>query len=224
MTSGTSPKNTAKIKAVLLDFDGTLVYKDILDVVCGIVGKEEESDRINKDFHAGKLSGLTPLITRINFLKGVSLSQIQKKLNENAYLVTGAKNLLDFLNQKQIVTILNSGNITPVLEYYQKLLGISYIVGTQPKMNNDIIEGIAEEDFPGRQFKVIGVKRILDQLSIAPQDTLAIGDSPADKTMFELAGASIAINAKNGVEQFATFVIQNDLTKAIPIIEEINKT
>lgn len=41
------------IKAVLIDFDGTIVSKDILDVVCEIVGKEEESNKLNKEFHAG---------------------------------------------------------------------------------------------------------------------------------------------------------------------------
>lgn len=210
------------IKAVLLDFDGTLVTKDILDVACGIVGKEEESDKINKDFHAGKLTGLTPLITRINFLQGVTLSQIQKKLDENAYLLTGAKELLDFLNQHNIISILNSGNITPVLSYYQKLLGISYTVGTHPKMNGDTITGISEEDSPGRDFKVIGVKKILKKLSIQPEDVLAIGDSPADKTMFEFAGKSIAINPKEGIEKFASYVIENDLSKVIPIIEKLN--
>lgn len=212
------------IKAVLLDFDGTVVTKDILDVVCGIVGKEEESDKINKEFHAGKLTGLAPLITRINFLQGVSLSQIQKKLDENAYLLTGVKDLLDFLNKHNIISILNSGNITPVLSYYQKLLGISYLVGTHPKMSGDTIVGISEEDFPGRDFKVIGVKEILQKLSIQPEEALAIGDSPADKTMFEFAGKSIAINSKEGIEKYADYVIENDLSKVIPIIEALNRS
>jgi len=211
------------IKAVLLDFDGTVVTKDILDVVCGIVGKEEESDKINRDFYAGKLTGLAPLITRINFLKGVSLSQIQKKLDENAYLLTGAKELLDFLNQNKIISILNSGNITPVLSYYQKLLGINYIVGTHPKMDGDTIISISEENFPGRDFKVIGVKEILEKLSIQPEEALSIGDSPADKTMFEFAGKSIAINPKEGIEKFATYTIESDLSRVIPILKELNK-
>src|SRR6266700_1568993 len=115
------------IKAVLLDFDGTVVYKDILDVVCGIVGKEEESAKINKEFFAGKRTGLQPLIERINFLRGVYLPQIQKKLYENAYLMDGAKDLVYYLNKKNIVSILNSGNIIPVLQYYQRILGITYI-------------------------------------------------------------------------------------------------
>ncbi|MEN9328659.1 MAG: hypothetical protein RI947_1467 [Candidatus Parcubacteria bacterium] len=212
------------IKAVLLDFDGTLVNKDILDVVCGIVGKEEASDQINRDFHAGKLAGLAPIITRINFLTGVTIEQINRKLDENAYLVKGAKELVTYLNEHGIPSILNSGNIIPVLSYYQKLLGIPYLVGTKPQMEGDTIIGIGEEDFAGRDFKVIGVKEILSSLSIAPADTLAIGDSIADKTMFEFAGHSIAINPKNGVGQFADIVIEEDLSKVIPIIQNLNNS
>lgn len=209
------------LKAVLLDFDGTLVIKDILDVVCGIVGKEEESDQINKDFHAGKLSGLTPLITRINFLRGVTLQQINSKLDENSYLMPGAHELFQYLKENSIISIIHSGNITPILSYYQKLLGADYIVGTNPQMNGDEILGISESDFPGREFKVIGVKEILEALSIQPEETLAIGDSPADKAMFEFAGASIAINPKNGIEAYASYIIKDSLENAMPILEEI---
>ena len=136
------------IKAVLLDFDGTLVYRDILDVICGIVGKAKESYKINNDFLTGKLPGLTALITRINFLQGLSLFQIEKQLDQDTYLTTGAKELIDFLNQQKIIIILYSGNITPILSYYQKLLGINYIVGSQPKMEGQKIIGISKEDFP----------------------------------------------------------------------------
>ncbi|MGI8420576.1 MAG: HAD family hydrolase [Candidatus Levyibacteriota bacterium] len=207
------------LKAVLLDFDGTLVTKDILDVICGIVGKEEASETINKAFHAGKLPGLTALITRINFLKGVCLSQIAKKLDEEAYLMSGAREIFTYLKQHSILIIIHSGNIIPVLLYYQNLLGADYIVGTQPQMNGDTIASISEENFSGQDFKVIGVKEILKKLAISAEDTLAIGDSPADKIMFAFAGNSIAVNPKDGIEQEANHVIKDSLDAAIQIIE-----
>jgi phosphoserine phosphatase len=214
------------IKAVLLDFDGTLVNQDILDVVCGIVGKEHESEAINKKFHedlqAGReVSLIAPLITRINFLKGVSLPQIKETLDKNPYLVSGAKELLAYLNQNYIISILNSGNIMPILQYYQSLLGISYLVGTKPKMEGETIEGIAEDDFPGMDFKLIGIQKILESREIHPQETVALGDSPVDKKIFDFAGKSIAINPKGGVENFADYVIENDLTNVIPILESL---
>lgn len=80
-----------KIKAILIDFDGTVVSTDILDVICGIVGKEKKSKKINEEYYKGIRSGRSSLITRINFLKGVTRKQIQKKLSENDFLMRGAE-------------------------------------------------------------------------------------------------------------------------------------
>ena len=43
---------------ILFDFDGTIVTEDILDVVCDIVGKKEESIINNEKTHTGELTGL----------------------------------------------------------------------------------------------------------------------------------------------------------------------
>lgn len=105
----------------------------------------------------------------------------------------------------------------PVLSYYQKLLGITYVVGTNPKMNGNVISGISEEDFLGRDFKLLGVQKILRDLHISPQEVVAIGDSPADKTIFDFAGYAIAINPKEGVEKFSDYVV-SDLHEAREIL------
>ncbi|OGJ19856.1 hypothetical protein A3K73_02575 [Candidatus Pacearchaeota archaeon RBG_13_36_9] len=195
-----------KIKAVLCDFDGTLVNKDILDVICGIVNKEQESKKLNEDYHEGKIDGLTALITRINFLHGVSISQISKKLKENDYLISGAEELFKFLKKNKIVTILNSGNILPVLQHYSEKLKITYIVGTKPIMKGNVIDSISEKNFSGANFKLEDSKLILKKLKIKPSEVIALGDSPADKSIFEYSAKSIAINPKGGIEKSADYI------------------
>src|SRR3989304_437710 len=113
-----------EIKVALLDFDGTLVTKDILDLLCIAVGKEAESIKLNEAFHRGELPGVTGLIARINFLTGMSKQQIFEILKPNDYLMPGARELMSFFKDHKVITILASGNIVPVLEYYQQLLGI----------------------------------------------------------------------------------------------------
>lgn len=209
------------IKAVLIDFDGTLVTRDILDILCGIVEKEKESEQINREFLNGLQTGHASLVERINLLKGVTLSEIASVLEKEMYLTKGAKELLDFFNKKHIVSILNSGNLVQVLQYYQRKLDISYVVGTHPQMVDETIVGIGEADFRGNNFKLQGIQQILEALSIKPNETLAIGDSPADKNIFSFAGISIAINAKNGIEEYATYMIKDDLREAIPIMQKL---
>ena len=211
-----------KIKAILIDFDGTVVSTDILDVICGIVGKEKKSKKINEEYYKGIRSGRSSLITRINFLKGVTRKQIQKKLSENDFLMRGAEKIFDYLNSSNYISILHSGNLVQILEYYKNKLDITYIVGTKPKMNGDAIESISEENFSGPNFKLEDSKTILDKLNITPNEVVAIGDSPADKAIFEFAGKSIAINPKEGIEKYANYVINDDLSKAIDIINKLN--
>lgn len=209
------------MKIFLSDFDGTLVNKDILDVLCGINGKEELSNQLNEEFIAGKRDGLPTLKQRIDFLNGISSTQIFDKLNENNYLIDGAYELFSFLKSKNIITVLHSGNLVPVLNYYQKILDIDYVVGNNPRMNGDIISGIELSDFAGRDFKVLGCKKIIDKLEINKKDIFAIGDSPADIPVFELAGTKIVINAKNDVDKLADIVLKNNLAELIPILKEV---
>jgi len=212
------------IKAFLSDFDGTLVTKDILDVVCGIAGKEEESQKISEEFHAGIRKGISEsIIPRINFLCGVTLEQIQTKLNENNYLLDGAQDLFSNLRKNDITTILHSGNILPVLEYYKNILGIDIVVGTKPKVENGVIKGITEADFPtSKEFKIIWIKKLLEKLKIRPEETVALGDAPSDRQIFEYTGTSIAINPKHGIEKYADYTVQN-LREVFPIIEKLVK-
>ena len=212
------------LKIFLSDFDGTLVSRDILDIICGIVGKEEESRKLNQDFIAGKLEGLPTLKKRINFLRGVTVREIYKKLDENNYLLQGAKELFAFLNRHEIVTVLHSGNIIPVLLYYQNLLGISHIVGTKPCMKGDVIEGINIEDFGDRNFKLNGCKKLMSQYPLlSEEDIFSLGDSPADLPIFSISNISIAINPKGGIDNKVNFVIRNNLSEVIPIISKFLK-
>jgi len=50
---------------------------------------------------------------------------------------------------------LASGNTTFVLLYYQKLLGIDYVIGSTPKMNGDTIVGITEAIFQVKNLNLM---------------------------------------------------------------------
>ena len=210
-----------KIKAILIDFDGTVVTEDILDIVCGIVGKEKESRKLNEEYHKGIRSGRASLIARINLLKGVTITQIKQKLAENDFLVPGAEEFFDYLNSNNIISILYSGNLVPILNYYKDKLGITFVVGTKPKMDGDKIVSISEKDFSGPSFKLPDSKAILGKYNIKASEVVAIGDSPADKPIFEFAAKSIAINPKGGIDNYADYAIKNDLSKAIDILNSL---
>jgi phosphoserine phosphatase len=209
------------IKAALLDLDGTLVDADMSVIIAEIAGKQDEVHQNNLNFHKGVTKGLTGLIASINLFKGVTLYQIDDKLNRQDYLMPGAGDLLKFFRDNGIISILASGSILPVVEHYQKVLDIDYVIGSRPRIRDGVVEGISEEDYPDPDFKLFETKKILEALNIDASETVAIGDSLGDKSRFEFAADSIAINPKGGIEALAGYVITGDLSKAIPIIKKL---
>tara|TARA_Y100000310_G_C20700703_1_gene829604 strand:- start:7842 stop:8480 length:639 start_codon:yes stop_codon:yes gene_type:complete len=207
------------IQAALLDFDGTLVTEDLLDILCGLVGKEELSAKINEEFHNGEIGGVESLIQRLDLLQALSLEDVNNKLRENSYLREGTTELLEYFKERGIKTILNSGQIIPVLQFYQSLLSVDYIVGTHPEIRDGSIYGISPEHPIERGFKLKGCRAILDELGIPKEHVIALGDSPSDRKAFDYSALSIAVAPKGGIEEYADHVIQQDLREAIPIIK-----
>lgn len=211
------------IKALLLDFDGTLVTKDMLSEVIDLVGRKAESEQITRDFHAGKYIGQQAITARINLLRGVEIEKIQAKVREDLSLMPNAKEIIDYCRRHGILTVLASGNIVQILDIYKENLGLDFVVGPQPHTDEGKIVGIAETDFRQPNFKVEGIKDILREHGIRSEECLAIGDSPGDKAMFEFVGKgrSVAIQPKGGIEEYTGHTIQN-LTETINIIKSFN--
>lgn len=212
-----------KIKAIVIDFDGTITTEDFLSILCDLVGKKDESEKLNRLFHGGKINGMDSLIERINFLKGLSVERIKDVVSENYFLQKGTQEFFDFLKANNIVSIIASGSIMPLLEMYKEKLGADYLIGSKLIIEDGKIVSISNAEYLGDDFKVRDLQVILKQLRIPLECLVAIGDSPADKGMFKLAAKSIAINPKGDIGEHANYVIESDLSRAIPILKSLTE-
>jgi phosphoserine phosphatase len=203
-----------RIRAALLDLDGTLVADDMLDVVTAALGRDVSQVARRT---AGPPDGIE-LVARVNLLRGATVQQIWSCLASDARLRPGALELVEFLREQHIVSILVSGNVLPVLDFYRELLGIDHVIGTRPAMDGSTILGIPASDAPDAHFKLERAQRLLRKLGIAREEVVAIGDSPTDAELFQFSALSIAVAPKGGVERISTSVVREDLREALPYL------
>lgn len=206
------------IKAAFLDHDGTLVNKDILDHISSLTNSEEKSRELNELYQSGQMPWLQALIQRVNLLKGVTQADINQLLMEEDFIMKGTEEFFSYCKENNIKTILCSWNITPVLQYYKDKLEMDHIIGTQTLMKGEYIEWITENELNDKDFKINGIKKIMREYKLSPEDCIAVGDSLADLGMFQTVGTSFAINPKWWIEKQATYTIQR-LDDIVNILE-----
>lgn len=132
MSSTTERPALPPVRAVICDFDGTLVNADVLDELCGLMGMQERSRELNEQFVSGQMQGIAALVARINMLTGLPLADLRAALGGAERLTPGALELFGYCRSRGILTVIASGSITPVLEHYQRLLGADAVLGPQP--------------------------------------------------------------------------------------------
>ena len=136
------------------------------------------------------------------------------------YLREGVKELFDYLNSNGYITVLSSGNIYPVLKYYQELLNITYIFGSMPNMNGDAIDNITESSFKGHSFKYDVCREVVEKYE--DKVVYGIGDSAVDIEMLSLADVSFAIEPKGKLEENVDYVIK-DMREIIDYLEKTTR-
>lgn len=207
------------IKLVLCDFDGTLVKNDILDELCRISGNYNKSRRLNQRFIEGNQYYNSPLKERINLLEGVTISQIEAFLSHNVFLVEGTGDFFRYLKKNNIYSVVHSGNIEPVLQHFQRQLHFDEYIATKIKISER--GTIVKLDDNITCFKENSCKSIISKLNIDKDEIVAIGDSIADVKVFELAGYSIAINAKGSIEDYASYAVKGNMYNVLEVVESL---
>lgn len=211
------------VKAALIDFDYTITKVDTLDLLAKRLGVESETAELDRLFWEGKLPGLQGLVRRINLLKGLKVSEIQEILEDDGLYREGVEKLFRYFKNNNIVTIIASGNIYPVLEAANQKLGADYLVCSRPHIVDGVLDHISEGDYSNDSFKITDCSSILESLGIPRDSTIAIGDSPADKSLFEYASISFVVEPKSGVEKYATYNVGDDLTKVVTTLSQLRE-
>lgn len=200
--------------AILIDFDGTLTKFDVLDYLVKFINRKYDNRTQNKK---NNLKG--NLIKKISCLHGVKISDVTNLLG-NHLMRDGYDFFVNKLKISNLELMIMTGNICPVVKYFESQINAKKIFCTVTKIINGRIS-IVEIDDIKKDSKII--TNYLKENDINPSELIAVGNDSSDIPFFKMAGCSISFNGNSDTIKYATHSISGDLIDLISLIEKIQK-
>ncbi len=206
------------IKLCVFDFDSTLMDGETIDILASAYGKGEQIANITHQAMAGELDFFESLQKRVNLLKGMPY-ELVLKLGQELPLMTGAYELVDFLNSKDIKIVIFSGGFHEGINPAMKKLNIKLGFANYLHQKNEILTGLVGGEMMFSNSKGLMLKYLKSFLNLQTNEIMCVGDGANDIAMFNESGLKIAFCAKKILREKADICIdKKDLKEIIKAI------
>jgi phosphoserine phosphatase len=201
-------------RLVQLDVDSTFIQQEAIELLAAKAGVLEEVARITSAAMRGELDFAESLLARVALLSGLSddsIGQVQQEI----LLTDGAMELVALLHERGHFVSLVSGGFTNVLQPIVDELKIDFYKANTLEVIDGQLTGKIVGAIVDRAAKAQALKDFAQQCSVELADTVAIGDGANDLDMMQIAGISIAFNAKPIVEAAADYSIKERSLRSV---------
>ena len=202
-------------RLVQLDVDSTFIEQEAIELLATKAGVLDEVARITEAAMRGELDFAQSLIARVALLRGLSedaIVQVQKEIR----LTDGAAELVSLLHEKGHCVSLVSGGFINILQPIVNELKIDFYKANTLEVIDGKLTGKVVGAIVDRAAKAEALKDFAQQCSVDLLNTVAIGDGANDLDMMQVAGISIAFNAKPIVEAAADYSIKEPSLRSVP--------
>jgi phosphoserine phosphatase len=205
-------------RLVQLDVDSTFIQQEAIDLLAAKAGVLDEVSRITGAAMRGELDFAQSLIARVALLQGLPEDVIMQVQHE-VTLTDGAAELVAALHQEGHYVSLVSGGFTNILQPIVDELKIDFYRANTLEIIDGQLTGKVIGSIVDRAAKAQALREFAQACSVELSNTVAIGDGANDLDMMEIAGISIAFNAKPIVEAAADYSIKEpSLRSVVPLI------
>lgn len=199
----------ANLCLVAMDMDSTLVGIESIDEIADMHGVRKQVAELTKRTMYGEINFSESLIQRVELLKGLDHSVLQRVYDERLILNPGAEKMLTQMKIAGIKTMLISGGFTFFTDKLKDRLGLDYAFANTLEIVNGRLTGKLVGEIIGAKEKGRILKRTCKELGFRKENLMAIGDGANDLPMFAEAEVSIAYHAKPIVRENATYAINH---------------
>jgi phosphoserine phosphatase len=204
-------------RLVQLDVDSTFIQQEAIELLAAKAGVLDEVARITTSAMRGELDFAQSLMARVAFLQGLgenAIFQVQQEIR----LTDGAAELVALLHEKGHCISLVSGGFTNILQPIVDDLEIDFYKANTLEILDGKLTGRVIGAIVDRAAKAEALREFAQKCAVELANTVAIGDGANDLDMMQIAGISIAFNAKPIVEAAADYSIKEPSLRSVPAL------
>lgn len=192
-------------RLVICDLDGTLISASSeLVFVKGLFRRGVLSWRVLFSFFCHYLRHPVRTFTEgrgwnRGYFRGLPVTVMMEEVKEDVPYLLGkirpeVMELLAEMQNRGAVTCLLSASISPLVQAVSRELGMSCFKGSIPAVKNGKCTGNLVGQRPWGRAKVAPALALMDHYGVAPEETLALGDSWSDRFVMEICGSAVAVD------------------------------
>lgn len=189
-----------KKKLLLADMDSTIVTTETLDELANAAGIKDQIAAITARAMNGELDFGQALRHRVGLLKGLSLSALQKTLDDTQ-LCEGADVMVRVMKEHGVKCVLVSGGFTFFTGAVAKKTGFHHHHGNILHDDGAALLGTVGDPILDKHSKLAFLHSYAGDLKIDLAETVAIGDGANDLPMLAAAGLGIGYRPKPILEE-----------------------
>ena len=201
-------------RLVQLDVDSTFIQQEAIESLAAKAGVLDEVSQITAAAMRGELDFAESLIARVSLLQGLS-EDVIKQVQSEIRLTEGAAELVATLHQEGHCVSLVSGGFTNILQPMVDEMKIDFYRANTLEVVEGKLTGKVLGEIIDRAAKADALREFATACGVDLSNTVAIGDGANDLDMMEIAGISIAFNAKPIVEAAADYSIKEPSLRSV---------
>ena len=190
-------------RLLVADMDSTIIGQECIDELADYAGLKDKVARITERAMQGELDFSGALRERVRLLAGLDERALSRCLNERVDVTAGAETLVQTMRAGGASCLLVSGGFLSFAEPIASAVGFDRVKANRLVFTGGKLSGEVGDPIVDAMAKRDALIEARDQLNLAPQDVLAIGDGANDRLMIEEAGLGVAVRAKPALVEVA---------------------